>query len=414
MPAAAHALVAFAYLAASVAAGWLLAGPMAFGASLGAVAGMAVALLAVAAHLASAFVGLKARSDAEAVRLRAEVRQAHERLERTEARADALEEAMAREISERRRTLVKEMKGLEELIAGLGKSFDIKLRDNRQVGVSQTTNTDAEALVAVREALRENRVDLHLQPIVNLPQRRVCFYEGFTRLRDAQGNLIMPGTFLKAAAGAGLLGVIDNLLLFRCVQIVRRLSERDRRIGVFCNIAIGSLADEAFFPDFLTFMRENRELAGSLIFEIGVKDFETRTPVAARNMARLVDLGFRFSLDKGDTLAVDLPEFQRAGIRFLKVEGRRLLTDLSVGGARPTSAISREISPQDVPSVFARYGVDLIVDKVEEERTVVEVLEFDIPYGQGHVFGQPRPIKGSLLEDSPPPSDFLRRAGGPG
>jgi cyclic-di-GMP phosphodiesterase TipF (flagellum assembly factor) len=34
----------------------------------------------------------------------------------------------------------------------------------------------------VREALMENRVELYLQPIVQLPQRKTAFYEGCTRL----------------------------------------------------------------------------------------------------------------------------------------------------------------------------------------------------------------------------------------
>ena len=48
----------------------------------------------------------------------------------------------------------------------------------------------------VREALTENRVDLYLQPIVALPQRRTQFYESFSRLRDETGQLpIAPTRF---------------------------------------------------------------------------------------------------------------------------------------------------------------------------------------------------------------------------
>jgi len=41
----------------------------------------------------------------------------------------------------------------------------------------------------------------------------------------------------------------------------------------------------------------------------------------------------------------------------------------------------------------------------------VEILEYDIPYGQGHVFGAPRPIKSSLMEETQPPVEFIRRIG---
>ena len=244
---------------------------------------------------------------------------------------------------------------------------------------------------------------------MNLPQRRTCFYEGFTRLRRANGQIIMPAEFLGAAERANLLGVIDNMLLFRCVQIVRRLSERDRRIGVFCNISMASLEDEMFFPPFLEFMRENRDLAHAMIFELGVRQFNQRSDIAMKNMSKLKELGFRFSLDKGDGLNFDLPQLQAAGVKFLKVNVERLLEELTPGGERPISSITRDIAAEDVPAVFVRYGIDLIAEKMETEKSVIEVLEFEIPFGQGHVFGAPRPIKGTLQDETAPPPDFVRR-----
>ena len=367
-----------------------------------------VAGLFAALHFVWAKRVSDARLEAALGDLRKENRRLTERLEVAEGRADALESAIAREISERRKAIQSNARGFEEMIAKLGSNFGAQLSARRAAG--EVADVADRALEAVRQAIEANRIDLHVQPIVTLPQRRRRFFEGFTRLRDVDGKLIMPADFLKAARQAGLLGVIDNLLLFRCVQIVRRLSEKDRRIGIFCNVSVSSLGDEAFFPQFLDFMRENRDLNGSLIFEIGLREFEGRTAVAARNMARLADLGFRFSVDRADTLSVDLPALQDAGVRFMKIAGERLLQELREGGGRPTSSISREIAPQDVPAVFARYGVDLIADRIEEERTVVEVLDFDIPYGQGHVFGEPRPIKDDLISDAAPP-DFLRQAG---
>jgi cyclic-di-GMP phosphodiesterase TipF (flagellum assembly factor) len=126
-------------------------------------------------------------------------------------------------------------------------------------------------------------------------------------------------------------------------------------------------------------------------------------------MSRLKELGFRFSLDKGMGLNLDLPELQAAGVKFVKINGERLLEELTPGGERPVSAISRDIAAEDVPALFVRYGIDLIAEKVEIEKSVIEILEFEIPYGQGHVFGAPRPIKGSLQDETAPPPDFMRR-----
>ena len=215
-----------------------------------------------------------------------------------------------------------ETKLIETLVDKLGRALDTKFDEVRRIaGGAPAAAAPRGPIDIVREALAENRVELHLQPIVSLPQRRTAFYEGFTRLKDATGAIVMPNEFMPVADAAGLTSTIDNMLLFRCVQIVRRLAKQDRRIGIFCNISPRSLSDEAFFPQFLDFMLENRDLAGSLIFELPQDAFERRGAIEARAMARLADLGFRFSIDKVSRLSVDLLDLERAGVRYVKVDG---------------------------------------------------------------------------------------------
>src|SRR3990167_6044334 len=325
-----------------------------------------------------------------------------------EARTEAVEQTVKIELTERRDALVNEMKQLENLIDRLTRSFENKLAET--TGQKQIGPQEDAILRDVRDALHFGRVDLHLQPIVSLPQRRVSFYEGFTRLRRPDGSLILPADFLDAARRSSLMGIIDNLTLFRCVQIVRKLAERDRRVGVFCNIASASLEDPALFPIFLEFMTENRDLSGAVIFELRADKFEQRSPVMRANMEKLAALGFRFSIDHATSLALDLPRLQGAGVRFVKMNGSQLIEQLrDPGGERPMSNINRRIEGNEVSAVLSRYAITLIAEKIEDEASVVEILEYEIPYGQGHVFGAPRPIKASLMEDTQPPQALLDR-----
>ncbi len=337
-------------------------------------------------------------------RLKADVQRAREETQYVRSKLEFLEASIERQVTKRNEALVAEVRVIEDMLERL----------TRNQGAAAPRSTPAPAMAApqgreadnlmgvVRHALERNQVDLHLQPIVTLPQRRTAFYEGFSRIRDAAGRLITPSDFMKAAESAGLVTTIDNLLLFRCVQIVRKLAKTDKRIGVFCNIAPASLSDEGFFPQFLDFMRENRDLSGSLIFEVSQEAFEHRDGIQARNMGKLQDLGFRFSIDRARTLSVDLPALQKAGVRFFKASGALLVSELSDAGVRPASGVTRDIAPRDVSALFARYGIDLVADRIEDERTVIEILDLDIGFGQGHLFGQPKPIKDSVLEEFAP------------
>ncbi|HEX3365662.1 EAL domain-containing protein [Phenylobacterium sp.] len=263
-------------------------------------------------------------------------------------------------------------------------------------------------LDTVREALTENRVDLYLQPIVALPQRRTRFYESFSRLRDDTGRVMMPAEYLTVAEPGGLVTAIDNLLLFRCVQIVRRLAKQDRKIGIFCNVSMASLGDESFFPQFLDLLTANRDLAGALIFEVGQAAFDARGSVEARNMGKLADLGFRFSLDKVTDLDLDWQDLARSDVKFLKIAAQVLLDELTEVDGRLVLRSLPDLAAEDFTQLTRRYGVEVIAEKIEAERQVVDLLDLNLDYGQGHLFGEPRAIKEAVLTEAGPPPNLIR------
>ena len=151
------------------------------------------------------------------------------------------------------------------------------------------------------------------------------------------------------------------------------------------------MEDETFFGQFIDFLRENRDLSGSIIFELTRDAFDRLSMTAERNMGRLFDLGFRFSIDRCDSVDLDLRKLERMGVRYVKIAGERLVEQLVRQNVRPITGLAREFEAGDVASLFARYGVDLIADRVESERTIVEILELDLGFAQGMLFGMPKP-----------------------
>jgi cyclic-di-GMP phosphodiesterase TipF (flagellum assembly factor) len=353
-------------------------------------------------------------------RLQAEmeaVRQAHrimlEQMEQVDARVTDVVEAVTDDAN-RSEVLADEVHMLEGLVERMGERLEERVSAappplaGRSGHNHRNQQQSAVLLETVRAALADNRVDLYLQPIVSLPQRRTVFYESYSRLRDETGRVIMPAEYLIVAEPEGLVTSIDNLLLFRCVQIVRRLAKQDRKVGIFCNISISSLADETFFPQFLELLAANRDLAGALIFELGQAAFDARGSVEARNMGKLADLGFRFSIDKVIDLDLDFQDLARSDVKFLKISAPVLLDELTETDEGLVLRSMPDLAAQDFAALTRRYGVDLIAEKVESERQIVDILELDITFGQGHLFGEPRPIRDAVLAETDPPADFHR------
>jgi cyclic-di-GMP phosphodiesterase, flagellum assembly factor TipF len=343
------------------------------------------------------------------------IREAHlilaGQLEKVDARLTEVVETVTVDALRRSEELSSEVHMLEDTVQRMAEKMEAQLSSRVAAAPMHAFGRSAQSealLDTVKAALAENRVDLYLQPIVSLPQRRTVFYESFSRLRDDSGRVMMPAEYLAVAEPEGLVAAIDNLLLFRCVQIVRRLAKQDRKVGIFCNISLASLSDEQFFPQFLDFLSANKDMAGALIFELGQSAFSRRGAVEARHMARLADLGFRFSLDKVNDLDLDYQDLARADVKFIKVGAQMLLDQLEETDGRLVIKSLPDLHASDFSRLTRRYGVEIIVEKVESERQIVDILDLDLAFGQGHLFGEPRAIRDAVLAETDPPADFMR------
>jgi cyclic-di-GMP phosphodiesterase, flagellum assembly factor TipF len=59
----------------------------------------------------------------------------------------------------------------------------------------------------------------------------------------------------------------------------------------------------------------------------------------------------------------------------------------------PKQSSTSDIHPSDLSDLLGRFGIDLIAEKIEGERAVVDLLDFDVRFGQGFLFAPPRPLR---------------------
>jgi cyclic-di-GMP phosphodiesterase TipF (flagellum assembly factor) len=250
--------------------------------------------------------------------------------------------------------------------------------------------TAADTMAAtIRSAIDANRVDLYLQPMVTLPQRKIRYYEALSRLRSDKGDVVLATDFLGSADAHGLLPKIDNLVIFRCVQVVRRLLAKNREIGLFCNVSGSTLTDGSVFPQLLEFLDANRAVSSSIVLEIQQSAFTSAGPIELESLAALAERGYRFSLDNVTDLRFEPRDLVARGFRYVKVRADVLLKRI---------AVASDIDPADLADLLRRFGIDLIAERIESEGSVVDLLECGVRFGQGFVFSPPRPVRAEALQ----------------
>jgi cyclic-di-GMP phosphodiesterase TipF (flagellum assembly factor) len=253
------------------------------------------------------------------------------------------------------------------------------------VGAEPATASGAQILAAIKTAIEANRIDIYLQPMVTLPQRKVRFYEAVTRLRDDNDRILTADDFIGTAEAAGLIGRIDHMVMLRCVQVLRRLMVRNKEVGIFCNVAAATLSHPATFAQCLDFLDANRALAASFVLEFKQSTFRNLGPTETEHLAALTQRGYRFSIDHVTDLRIEPRDLADRGVRFIKVPAQLLLNE------RQTSA--SDIHPSDLSDLLGRFGIDLVAERIEGERAVVDLLDYDVRFGQGFLFAAPRPLR---------------------
>ena len=243
----------------------------------------------------------------------------------------------------------------------------------------------------LREAIEGNRIDLYLQPIVTLPDRKLRFYDASTRIRTGDDAFMPPGDYLELAEREHLMPRIDNVMLVKCVQLLRRLGPELRLKGVFCNLSAQSLLDHDFFPELVEFMEENSTLADNLTFQLSQRAVLDIGADELAGLKTLGKLGFVFSLDHVADLDVDFAALRDHFFRYVKIEAKTLLHDMAEARA--------SIPAADMTSYLDRFDLKLIVEKVDDEASLERLMDYGVDLAEGDLFARPRPVTPEMFRE---------------
>jgi EAL domain-containing protein (putative c-di-GMP-specific phosphodiesterase class I) len=241
---------------------------------------------------------------------------------------------------------------------------------------------------AIAQALREDKIELHLQPIMQLPQRKAFFYETLSRLRLNEDDVVLPAQFLPVVAEKGLSSDYDIRVAERVMVIARHLASRGSEALVSVNIAAETLADGTYLKALDRLIAENGAVRNRIVLEIGQGTIRSLSADRLIALKGLSHRGIRLCIDRVNDARIDAQTLAQIGISFIK---------LPVGFLIGQQASRFEIAPQDIATLFKRNGIQLIAERVETEEQVRELLDLDVPLAQGHVFAPPKPVRSDVF-----------------
>jgi cyclic-di-GMP phosphodiesterase TipF (flagellum assembly factor) len=278
-----------------------------------------------------------------------------------------------------------------ELLRGLVVKFDPAKRKPKVTpfeGLSPANTDgpdDAEMLDRVKRAIESDRIDLYLQPIVNLANREERYFEAFSRLRNEDGSILRPVDYLEAAERANRIGLIDNMILLRAVQALRDFGAEYEDARIFCNISPATIFDSDFFVKFSDYLDANNDLARRLVFEFTYPAVEIMHDRVEKNLDLISRRGYAFSVDHIRRFDLNWRALRAKNFRYVKMSSALLLS-----AKRNDDDSQSRLA--DFINELRENDMELIVEKIESEAAVPDLVELGAEFGQGELFGAPRPV----------------------
>jgi cyclic-di-GMP phosphodiesterase TipF (flagellum assembly factor) len=172
----------------------------------------------------------------------------------------------------------------------------------------------------LRQILYHGRVDVRLRQLAGVAQPEATLYHALPRLRGVNDAPLEPASWLTTAARSGLLGMVDRLLLLRCVDLLRALRADAGEATVVCGIAAASLDDPGFVAELEQQLSEDPRLAEGLVLALDQVVHDRPRRAAATGMRAR---GLRFCLRRLGPPPLDPAPLRAAGFAFVLLEAER-------------------------------------------------------------------------------------------
>jgi diguanylate cyclase (GGDEF)-like protein len=247
----------------------------------------------------------------------------------------------------------------------------------------------------INEALENDEFCIYYQPIAPLQKSRddgTRYYEALLRLRQADGEVILPMAFIPAAERYNMMQSIDRWVIQRCFADYRKLMD-DAPAGqpphvISINLSGHSLCDDKFSK----FLEDQFAVYGIPPQRIY---FEITETAAITNLSRAVALieqqkriGCKFLLDDFGTGLSSFSYLKNLPVDGVKIDGvfvRDMLED------RIDFAMVEAIN-----TIGHVMGLYTVAEYVENEATLNILRDMGVDYAQGHYVGAPLPLEESI------------------
>lgn len=244
------------------------------------------------------------------------------------------------------------------------------------------------AAARIRDALTQDRLSLHSQPIHNLASGGIERYELLLRMTSDDGELLPAASFIEAAERSGMVQELDRWVVARALELLAERERQGRPLSLHVNLSGASLTDVSV----LEFIERRLDEAGAdpshCTFEItetaNVYDYETATGFADR----LTDVGCQVAIDDYGAGFGPFHYLKQIPFDLIKIDGA-FVRDMPRSDAD-------QLTVQAIVQIARGLGKATIAEYVQDDATTELLREYGVDMAQGYHLGRPMDLDETL------------------
>lgn len=233
----------------------------------------------------------------------------------------------------------------------------------------------------IRDALKNNKMVLHFQPIYTLKTGEISHHEALVRIIDDNNKLIMPGSFIKMAERFGLIKEIDQWVFNSAINLITQSLKQGEKIDIAINLSGKHIDNTGFHKWMHKLLAKNKNAAKHIIIELTETAAVESLATAKTFIESMKQMGCRFALDDFGVGFSSFHYIKNLPVDYIKIDGS-FVKNLHLDEAD-------KVFVQATVDIAKSMGIQTIAEYVENAKIMNILRELGADYGQGFYLAEP-------------------------
>ncbi len=227
------------------------------------------------------------------------------------------------------------------------------------------------------QAVKEGRIKLAYQPVINSKTGAVAHYEALLRLFSEDGKISSAGTLIPIAEKMGFMPMIDKLVLEKVVHELRQ----DSDVMLALNVSNMTTQDPSWLALLKDSVDQTPDIGSRLIVEITETAMHRDLKHMAYFCAEVQTTGALIALDDFGSGYTSFRQLKSLSLDMVKIDGS-FIKDL-------TDNADSRFFVKTLLDFTRGFGLTSVAEFVENGEIAKMLMELGVDQLQGYYFGKP-------------------------